>query len=106
MDHLEIRFRLLLVLYNEYYHGEFHQRHEIDKVIEKADLQSLDNIYDVYGDIIHLIDSSFLDYGGFWPNSKVRPPRVRITDTGILFVENSFDNSIQQIEQKLKMNES
>ena len=65
MDYLEIRLRMLLVLYNEYYSGQFHQAHKIDKVIEEAGLQNLENIFDVYGDVIYLIDSFLIDYGGF-----------------------------------------
>jgi hypothetical protein len=99
MDHLEIRFRLLLVLYNEYYRGQFHQTHAIDRVVEEAGLQSIDNMYDVYGDIIYLIDSFLIDYGGFWPMGRVYPPMIRITEDGISYVENIFDNFFQEIEK-------
>jgi len=99
VDHLEIRFRILLLLYNKFFGGEYHEWQKVEKVIEEAELLNLDNRYDVYGDIVYLKDSNFIHDLGMWPNGHSFPPFIRITENGIRYVEDNFNNLIQGINE-------
>jgi len=86
-------------LYNKFFSGEYYEGQKVEKIIEEAELQNLDNRYDVYGDIVYLKDSDLIHDLGMWPSGHAFPPFISITENGIRYVEDNFNNFIQHINE-------
>jgi hypothetical protein len=59
MDHEEIRYRILFILYFKHYTGHLVQPQATDRIIEEAGLQFVERNL-VYGDVVYLKQSNLI----------------------------------------------
>jgi hypothetical protein len=104
MNHDEIRFNILRILYQKHYGGELKQLQTTDEIIQEAGLGNIDKNV-AAGDIVYLEDKNLIN--GTTPLGHAYPPWISITSSGIDFVEvviNTFvkDVEITQVTEKVK----
>lgn len=97
MEHSEIRFRILNLLYQKYYEEPGHPQNT-DKVIQEANLDALIN--DASGDILYLLNKGLIDDGKSKVLGRVLPMALIITPYGIDVVESVLDKAIDQSKEK------
>jgi len=93
MEHSEIRFKILNLLYQKYYE-EPGRPQNTDKIIEEAELAPLMN--DVTGDILYLLNKGLIDDWKSKALGRVLPLALIITPYGIDIVESVLDQAINQ----------
>lgn len=104
MEHDEIRFRFLRVLYEKYYGGHARLPLNPTEIIKEAGLDSINQNL-VNGDVIYLRDKGLVN--GEYTLGPTLPYYVTISSYGIDTVEMIMKESLQVIEQNAEglMNE-
>jgi hypothetical protein len=97
LNHQEIRFHILRVLYQKHYGGQLNQLQTTDKVIEEAGLGDVDKNV-VTGDIVYLKDKHLVN-GTKTPLGYAYPPWMTITSSGIDFVDNVINTFLRDAEK-------
>ena len=95
MEHPEIRFQILIYLYNKYYGGQTGKLHSVEKIIQETELKNIDRNL-INGDIAYLYNSDLVTEKGSIRNGGY-PPSIIITNNGIDLVENIINEIIVNI---------
>jgi hypothetical protein len=96
MEHREIRFRILHVLYQKHYSDQLGHLQQTDKVIEESRLSGVSNT-DAYADVVYLKDKGLIK--GQSTLGQPFPQSITITSYGIDTIENGVYNFINRIDQ-------
>ncbi|MDF0682453.1 MAG: hypothetical protein P0116_15965 [Candidatus Nitrosocosmicus sp.] len=92
MIHQEIRFRILLTLYNKHYSNMLGHIHPTESVIEESELNDIDKNV-IYGDIVYLEDSELIIGQG--PIGSNHSLAIKITHKGIDYVDKAINEFIE-----------
>jgi hypothetical protein len=96
MQHQEIRYRILFILYLKHYSDQLGQPQVTNKVIEEAGLEYVEKNM-VYGDIVYLKESNLIT--GTNVLGQAYPYTLIITSRGIDRVEKMIKDFIQFLKQ-------
>jgi hypothetical protein len=103
MDHNEIRFKILQTLYQKHYSPELEQPQVTEKIIQESGLGDIDKNH-VAGDIVYLENKYLIK--GMPLIGHIYSPWIKITSSGIDFVEMVIDRFTRNFENENIDNES
>lgn len=95
MNHQEIRFNILYILYNKHYSKELGHPQSTSKIIEETELKNIDK-HIVYGDVVYLEQAGDIKSLGD-SIGDIYPHWIEITNYGIDKVDNITNNIIKDI---------